>query len=327
VYFAKKLAQLVAVLLVVSFFSFTLLTLLPGDAVTVRCGLGCDEAQAQELREELGLDQPIPVQYGKWLKTVVVDRDLQESIVNRQPVSEALGQRLPVTLQLVVLAQVFALGIGIPSALLASRHPGGRVDRASSVLAGIAISVPNYVFAFILPLFFAVTWQIFPSSGYTEFEFLLPDVGAQWSNLFENLRSLVLPALCLALAEMAIYSRILRNDLVATLQEDYIMMARAKGLSPGYIMRRHALRPSTFSLLTVAGINMGRLIGGTIIIEAIFTINGIGSYVAEAVIKRDGPPLQGAVLVIATGYVLINFAVDVLYALLDPRIRHARATA
>lgn len=326
-YFIKKLIQLIAVLLVVSFFSFTLLTLLPGDAVTVRCGLGCTAEQADELRTELGLDQSIPVQYAKWLKTVVVDRDLQASLVNSQSVTEALGQRLPVTLELVVLAQVFALGIGVPAALLAARRPGGFVDRGSSVLAGIAISVPNYVFAFILPLLFAVTWKIFPPSGYEELKLLLPDVGAQWENLYLNLKSLILPALCLAFAEMAIYSRLLRNDLVSTLQEDYIMMARAKGLSSGYILRRHALRPSTFSLLTVAGINMGRLIGGTIIIESIFTVNGLGSYVAEAVIKRDGPPLQGAVLVIATGYVLINFLVDIIYALLDPRIRHARATA
>ncbi len=123
------------------------------------------------------------------------------------------------------------------------------------------------------------------------------------------------------------YARLLRNDLIASLQEDYVTMARAKGLSSKYIMRRHAFRPSTFSLATVAGINMGRLIGGTIIIEAIFAINGMGLYVVQSINQRDSVPLQGAVLVIATSYVLINFAVDILYAFLDPRIRHARATA
>ena len=323
----KKLAQLVAVLIVVSFFSFTLLTLLPGDAVTVRCGVGCTQEQADELRTELGLDQPIPVQYAKWLKAVVVDRDLQASTVDQQPVAEALRQRLPVTLELVVYAQLIALLVGIPAALLSARKPGGAFDRIATLFAALFISIPNYVFAFVLILLFAVTWQIFPAANYTNLEWLMPDVGAQLSNLWENLRSLFLPALCLALAEMAVYSRVLRNDLISTLQEDYVMMARAKGLSPSYILRRHALRPSTFSLITLAGINMGRLIGGTIIIEAIFNINGVGSYVAQAIIKRDGPPLQGAVLVIATGYVLINFAVDLLYAVLDPRIRHARATS
>lgn len=326
-FFVKKLGQLLAVLLVVSFFSFTLLTLLPGDAVTVRCGVGCTEEQAAELRTELGLDQSVPVQYVKWLKNVVIDRDLQASTVDFQPVSEALGQRLPVTLELVIYAQLIALGIGIPTALLSARNPGGVFDRVGTLIAALGISVPNYVFAFIFILLFAVTFDIFPTSGYTSLENLLPDVGAQLSNLWNNLVSLFLPALCLALAEMAIYSRLLRNDLISTLQEDYVMMARAKGLSSGYILRRHALRPSTFSLITVAGINMGRLIGGTIIIESIFNINGIGNYVATAIIKRDGPPLQGAVLVIAAAYVIINFAVDLLYAALDPRIRDARAAA
>jgi len=326
-FFVRKLVQLFAVLIVVSFFSFVLLTLLPGDSVTVRCGIGCTPEKAEELRVDLGLDQPIPVQYLKWLKAVVIDRDLQASTVDFQPVTEALSQRLPVTLELVIYAQLLALGVGIPAALLSARKPEGVFDKISGLFAALFISTPNYVFAFVFIALFAVAIPIFPPANYTELENFLPDVGAQLSNIYDNLNSLFLPALCLALAEMAIYSRLLRNDLITTLQEDYVMMARAKGLSSSYILRRHALRPSTFSLITVAGINMGRLIGGTIIIETIFNINGIGSYVATAIIKRDGPPLQGAVLVIAAGYVLINFAVDMLYATLDPRIRHARAAA
>lgn len=323
----KKLVQLVAVLVVVSFFSFVLLTLLPGDAVTVRCGVGCTEEQAAELRSELGLDQAIPVQYLKWLKLVVVDRDLQASTVDFQPVTEALGQRLPVTLELVLYAQIMALGIGIPVALIAARRPNGTFDKVSTLFAALFISVPNYVWAFVFIATLAVGLDLFPTSGYVNIENFLPDVGAQLENLWNNLVSLFLPALCLALAELAVYSRLLRNDLISTLQEDYVMMARAKGLSSSYILRRHALRPSTFSLITIAGINMGRLIGGTIIIEFIFNINGMGQYVAYAIGKRDGPPLQAAVLVIATGYVLINFAVDMLYAGLDPRIRDARSNA
>lgn len=323
----KKLMQLLAVLVVVSFFSFVLLTLLPGDAVTVRCGIGCTPKQAVELREELGLDQAIPIQYAKWLKQVVVERDLQASTVEFQPVTEALRQRLPVTLELVVFAQFIALGLGIPAALLAAKKAGGVFDRVTTVMAALFISIPNYVFAFIFIAVFAVGLNWFPTSNYESLMMELPDVGAQLGNLFTNLKSLFLPALCLALAELGVYSRLLRNDLIATLQEDYVMMARAKGLPSSYILRRHALRPSTFSLITIAGINMGRLIGGTIIIEFIFNINGMGLYVANAIMKRDGPPLQGAVLVIATGYVLINFAVDMLYAGLDPRIRDARANA
>lgn len=325
---ARKLLQLVFVLLVVSFLTFLMLDQLEGDVVDVRCGLGCNEEQRQQLRSDYGLDQPVPVQFGKWLNQLIVERDLGASGVNGVPVSEALTTKLPITLFLVVYSQAIALTLGLTLGMASARKAGGRVDRASSVVAGLAISVPNYVFAFVVILLFAVTLPIFKVTAQNvQVENLLPDIGAQLSNFGNNLYLLFLPAICLALAEMAVYARLLRNDLIASLQEDYVTMARAKGLSSKYIMRRHAFRPSTFSLATVAGINMGRLIGGTIIIEAIFAINGMGLYVVQAINQRDSVPLQGAVLVIATAYVLINFAVDILYAFLDPRIRHARATA
>ena len=325
---AKKLLQLIFVLLVVSFVTFLMLDQLEGDVVDVRCGLGCNEEQREQLRSEYGLDQPVPVQFGKWLNQLVLQGDMGVSGVNGVPVSEALATKLPTTLFLVIYSQTIALTLGLTLGMSSARKPGGRVDRASSVLAGLAISIPNYVFAFIVILLFAVTIPIFKVTAQeVEVENLLPDIGAQLSNFGNNLYLLFLPAVCLALAEMAVYARLLRNDLIASLQEDYVTMARAKGLSSKYIMRRHAFRPSTFSLATVAGINMGRLIGGTIIIEAIFAINGMGLYVVQSINQRDSVPLQGAVLVIATSYVLINFTVDILYAFLDPRIRDARATA
>ena len=325
---AKKLLQLVFVLLVVSFLTFLMLDQLEGDVVDVRCGFGCTTEQREELRSEYGLDQPVPVQYGKWLKTLVFDRDLGASGVNGVPVSESLGNKLPVTLFLVVYSQAIALGFGLLLGMRSARKPSGVVDRASSAIAGLAISVPNYVVAFVVILLFAVTIPIFKVTAQdVKIENLLPDVGAQLSNFGNNLYLLLLPAICLALAELAVYARLLRNDLIATLQEDYVTMARAKGLPAKQIMRRHAFRPSTFSLATVAGINMGRLIGGTIIVEAIFAINGMGLYVVQSINQRDSIPLQGAVLVIATAYVLINFVVDLLYAFLDPRIRDARAAA
>jgi peptide/nickel transport system permease protein len=325
---AKKLLQLIFVLLVVSFVTFLMLDQLEGDVVDVRCGLGCNEEQREQLRSEYGLDQPVPVQFGKWLNQLVLQGDMGVSGVNGVPVSEALATKLPTTLFLVIYSQTIALTLGLTLGMSSARKPGGRVDRASSVLAGLAISIPNYVFAFIVILLFAVTIPIFKVTAQeVEVENLLPDIGAQLSNFGNNLYLLFLPAVCLALAEMAVYARLLRNDLIASLQEDYVTMARAKGLSSKYIMRRHAFRPSTFSLATVAGINMGRLIGGTIIIEAIFAINGMGLYVVQSINQRDSIPLQGAVLVIATAYVLINFTVDILYAFLDPRIRDARATA
>lgn len=321
---AKKVLQLVLVLVVVSFLAFLMLDQLEGDVVDVRCGLGCTAEQREQLRVEYGLDQPVPVQYGKWLGKVVFEGDLGASQLNGVPVTEALAAKLPVTLFLVVYSQVIALAVGLLLGMRSARKPGGVVDRISSGVAGLAISVPNYVFAFVFILLFAVLIPVFRvTAADVNVTNLLPDVGAQLSNFGNNLYLLFLPAVCLALAELAVYARLLRNDLIATLQEDYVTMARAKGLPARTIMRRHAFRPSLFSLATVAGINMGRLIGGTIIIEAIFAINGMGLYVVQSINQRDPVPLQGAVLVIAAAYVIINFTVDLLYAFLDPRIRHA----
>jgi peptide/nickel transport system permease protein len=324
----KKVLQLVFVLVVVSFVTIVMLDQLQGDVVDVKCGLGCTTEQREELRAEYGIDKPITVQYATWLKALVTEGDLGVSGLNGVPVSEALATKLPTTMFLVIYSQAIALALGLTLGMSSARKPGGRVDRASSVVAGLAISVPNYVFAFVLILIFPITLGIFKVTAQgVKVQNLLPDVGAQLSNFSNNLYLLFLPAICLALAEMAVYARLLRNDLIASLQEDYVTMARAKGLSSRYIMRRHAFRPSTFSLATVAGINMGRLIGGTIIIETIFAIDGMGQYVVQSISQRDSVPLQGAVLVIATAYVLINFTVDILYAFLDPRIRHARAAA
>ena len=321
---AKKVLQLVLVLVVVSFLAFLMLDQLEGDVVDVRCGLGCTAEQREQLRVDYGLDQPVPVQYGKWLGKVVFEGDLGASQLNGVPVTEALAAKLPVTLFLVVYSQVIALAVGLVLGMRSARKPGGLVDRISSGVAGLAISVPNYVFAFVFILLFAVLIPVFRvTAADVNVTNLLPDVGAQLSNFGTNLYLLFLPAVCLALAELAVYARLLRNDLIATLQEDYVTMARAKGLPARTIMRRHAFRPSLFSLATVAGINMGRLIGGTIIIEAIFAINGMGLYVVQSINQRDPVPLQGAVLVIAAAYVIINFTVDLLYAFLDPRIRHA----
>jgi peptide/nickel transport system permease protein len=166
-----------------------------------------------------------------------------------------------------------------------------------------------------LILIFPVKLGLFQTTGYTPFS----------ENPFKSLGSLFLPALTLATAEMATYMRLLRTDLISTMQEDYITMARAKGLSPRRVLLGHAFKPSTFSLVTVVGLNFGRLIGGTLIIEVIFGINGLGKYIVDAINGKDFIPVQGAIVIIAIGYVLINFAVDMLYAVLDPRIRHARA--
>lgn len=312
----KKVVQLLIVLLAVTFISFWMLNWLPGNTAQVLCGATGGQECVDQKTEELGLNDPIVVRYVRWLGNAL-QGDLGESARNQQPVWEAITQRMPVTIELLIYSQFIALAVSIPLAIIAAQRSGGIFDRVSTSVAFGLLSVPNFVLALVLILLFAVRWKIFPATGYTPLT----------ENPLENLRSLFLPALTLAVAEMAVYLRLLRTDLIATLQEDYITMAKAKGMPSGHILRKHAFRPSTFSLVTVAGLNMGRLIGGTLIIEVIFALNGLGKYLVDGILGRDYIPVQGAVVIIATGYVLINFAVDMLYAVLDPRIRHARAIA
>jgi peptide/nickel transport system permease protein len=312
----RKIIQLLLVLLAVTFLSFLMLNLLPGDTAQVICGLGGGQECVDQKTEELGLDKPLPVRYVNWLGDALTG-DLGASARNQQPVWEAIKQRLPVTLELLFYSQFIALVISIPMAIIAAQRAGGIFDRVSTSVAFAMLSIPNFILAIVLILIFAVRLQWFPATGYVDF----------MDNPAENLKDLFLPALTLAVAEMATYLRLLRSDLITTLQEDYIMMAKAKGLSPRRILLRHAFRPSTFSLVTVVGLNFGRLIGGTFIVEVIFALNGLGKYTVDGIIGRDYIPVQGAVVVIAVGYVLINFAVDMFYAVIDPRIRHARAIA
>jgi len=341
-FFVRKLAQLVVVLLLVTFFSYLMLELLPGDTAERLCaGGGTEECVAQK-RAELNLDDPLPVRYVRWLGGAI-SGDLGSSARNAQPVSDALGERMPVTLSLLLYSQFIALIVAVPLAFFAARRAGGFLDRGSSATLFMLLAVPNFVMAMLLIWIFPVTLNIGNASGYTPVTPL--DIGNPLSdpigfipNLFSsipqfigslpaNFFSLLIPAVCLAVAEMAIYMRLLRTDLIATLQEDYIAMARAKGLPPRRVLLGHAFKPSTFSLITVIGLNFGRLIGGTIILEVIFGLNGLGGYTYAAIQGQDYIAVQGAVLLIAIFYVMINFVVDLLYAALDPRIRHARAIA
>jgi peptide/nickel transport system permease protein len=308
----KKLVQLLIVLFAVTLISFLMINLLPGDTADVICGPTCDKAGRDAIREELGLNKPIPVRYGEWLLDAVTG-DLGRSAKTKQPVMEAIRERLPVTLQLLVYSQFLALVIAMPAGIIAARRPNGLFDKASTGVVFLLLGIPQFVIAPLLIYFFAVRWNVMPA------------IYSKPEGFGELLKNLFLPAASLAAAEMAVYLRLLRSDMIATLQEDYIMMAKAKGLSNTRILLRHAFRPSTFSLVTIVGLNMGRLIGGSLIIEYIFAIPGIGRYAVDGIFGRDYLAVQGSVVVIAVGYVLINFAVDMLYAVLDPRIRHERA--
>ena len=227
------------------------------------------------------------------------------------------SQRLPVTLELLIYSEIIALVLAIPMAILAAQRAGSVFDRASTTVAFGMLSVPDFVVGILLILIFAVNLGWFPVTRQVGF----------FTDPIGNLHDMFLPALTLAFGEMAVYMRLLRTDLISTLQEDYITMAKAKGITSRRVLLRHAFRPSSFSLITVIGLDIGRLIGGAFIVEILFALNGMGSYIVTSIFSRDYIPVQGGVVLVAVAYVLINFVIDMLYAVIDPRIRHARALA
>ena len=313
---AGKVLYLIPVLIAVTALSFGLLKLLPGDPAVNILGPSATPAAVKTLHKTLGLDQPVVKQYGRFVWNAL-HGDLGRSYQNNQPTVEALRQRLPVTLELLLLSQFLALIVSIPLAIRASVRPDGLLDRISTSASFGFLALPPYIVGVVLVLIFAVRFHLFPATGYTPLT----------QNPVDNLRSLVLPSITLALAELATYLRLLRADMITTLQEDFITMARAKGMPPRRILWYHAFRPSSFSLVTVAGLNFGRLIGGTFIVEILFALPGIGELTVQSIFSNDYLVVQGTVLLVAVGYVLVNFLVDLLYTVIDPRVRHAASAA
>ena len=311
---ARRLLYLVPVLVAVSLLTFLIASLLPGDLAYVILGDQATPEKVAALRHDMGLDQPIWWRYLSWLGHVL-QGDFGRSFRTGQTVLQAVTERLPISLELMVLAELGALAIGIPLAIACAVRSGSAFDRFMTGSAFGMLSVPAFLSAILLIYLFAVELRWLPATGYVPFE----------DDPIGNLRSFLLPALTLALGEWPVLMRVLRSDMIATLQEDYIAMARAKGLKPSRILLVHALKPSSLTLVTVTGINIGRLIGGTVIVESIFALPGIGRLLLGAIFTRDLIILQGVVLFVACGYVLMNFIVDMLYAVLDPRIRHGHA--
>lgn len=310
---AGRVAKLIAVTFIVSLLTFVMTRNLGGDPVVQKLGpqAGDPESYAA-VQKELGLDRPFVVQYVDWA-TNALQGDLGRSYNNNQEVSKSLQQRLPVTLELLFLAQFFSLLIAVPLGIFCAYRQNSRIDRIITGASFGILSVPGFAMAIILVYFFAVQWNLVPATGYTR---LTEDVG-------ENLRSVALAATILTLPLAAVYTRLLRSDMIANLHEDFILVAKSKGLPTWHILLRHALRPSSFSLLTVFGINFGTLLGGSVIVEYLFALPGVGSLAVESIGRRDYLVTQGVVLLIAFAFVLANFIVDILYAVLDPRIRRA----
>jgi len=310
----RRLLYLAPVLIAVSLLTFLIAALLPGDLVVATLGDEATPDKVSALRHEMGLDQPLMLQYLHWLGGALAG-DFGRSVRTGELVLSAILQRLPVTLELMLFAQLIALAIGMPLGILCAVRNGGAFDRLVSAIAFGKLSVPAFMSAIVLIYVFSVRLKVLPATGYVPLD----------EDIVGNLRSFVLPAVTLGFGEWPVLMRVLRSDMVATLQEDYIAMAKAKGLKPWRILLVHALKPSSLTLVTVTGINIGRLIGGAVLVETIFALPGIGRLLIGAINTRDFVVLQGVVLFIATGFVLVNFVVDMLYGVLDPRIRHGRA--
>ena len=315
-FIAGRVVQLVVVLICVSAFAFLMLNLLPGNPVYTLLGPAATPEAVAQLTAQLGLDKPVWQRYFVWLWNLL-HGDLGSSYVNHQAVLLSIQQRTPVTLELIFLSQLVALGLAIPLGIISAVRPNGIVDRLSSSAAFGLLSVPGFILAEVLVYFLAVSINLFPATGYVHLT----------EDPLENLHSLTLPALTLGLGSMAVYVRVLRTDMIATLQQDFITLAIAKGLPTWYILLRHAFRPSTFTLLTVAGLNIGTLIGGAFIIEYIFQVPGLGLLTINSIYGRDYLVVTATSVLVAGAFVTINFIVDMLYVLLDPRIRSARLAA
>jgi len=310
----RRLLAILPVLLAVSLLTFLIASLLPGDLALVILGDQATPENVAALRRDMGLDQPLWWRYLSWLGHVL-QGDLGRSFRTGQTVLQAVAERIPVSLQLMLMAEFIGLLIGVPVAIACAARAGGAFDRIMTGSAFAMLSIPSFLVAILLIYLFAVELHWLPATGYVPFT----------EEPLNNLRFFVLPALTLALAEWPGIMRVLRSDMIATLQEDYIALAKAKGLKPARILFVHALKPSSLTLVTVTGINIGRLLGGTLIVESIFALPGIGRLLVGAIYTRDLVILQGVVLLVACGFVIVNFIVDMLYAVLDPRIRHGHA--
>jgi peptide/nickel transport system permease protein len=310
----RRLLAILPVLLAVSLLTFLIASLLPGDLAYVILGDQATPENVAALRRGMGLDQPLWWRYLSWLGHVL-QGDLGRSFRTGQTVLQAVSERIPVSLELMLMAEFIGLLIGVPLAIACAARAGSAFDRFMTGSAFAMLSMPSFLLAILLIYLFAVELHWLPATGYVPFT----------EEPLANLRFFVLPALTLALAEWPGIMRVLRSDMIATLQEDYIALAKAKGLKPSRILFVHALKPSSLTLVTVTGINIGRLLGGTLIVESIFALPGIGRLLVGAIYTRDLVILQGVVLLVACGFVIVNFIVDMLYAVLDPRIRHGHA--
>lgn len=296
-------------LFLVSLIAFGLVYVLPGDATNAILGPEASRSAREEIRAELGLDRPIYVQYSSWLGGVVTG-DFGRSLIDKVPITTIIRQRLPITLQLLVMTMLISIIIALPLGVLAARFRGRAADHLASFFAMVGLSVPHFWLGIMAILLVASYFRGFPTSGYLPFA----------ENPLESLKYMILPALVTSLREAGVLMRFTRSSLLDVLRADFVRTAVAKGVSGRKVLFRHALRNSLLPVITAAGLQAAGLAGGLVITETIFVIPGFGRLVLDSILARDVPVLLAAILIIATLVLIINLLVDLLYAAVDPRI-------
>jgi peptide/nickel transport system permease protein len=311
-FLGRRLLATAALLFLVSLIVFLLVHALPGDPALLFLGEEVDKDTLAKFRAKLGFDRPLPLQYLEWLGRAV-QGDLGRSLRTNQPVTHAIVERLPVTLELMVAALIVSLAIAVPMGILSAVKRNSGVDLAGTLFALVGFSMPGFWLGLMLIYVFALVLRWLPPSGFVTLTAGLPD----------NLRSLVLPAITLGTALAAVVTRQLRSGMLEVLRQDYVRTAQAKGLAQRAVVGKHALKNALISVVTVIGLQIGGLLGNTIITETLFALPGVGRLMIDSIFSRDFFVVQGVILFLAGGYVVTNLLVDIVYSWLDPRIRLA----
>ena len=309
-FLAQRVAISVLTLFLITLIVFTGVRMIPGDPARVMAGTDADEAGLQEIRAKYGLNDPIPVQYFRWL-TLALQGDLGESIRTREPVIKTVAVKLPITMQLAGFSLLIAIGIAIPAGVFSAVRRNTVWDLAANAVSLCGVSIPSFWLGIMLILFLSVRLHLLPASGFVPF----------FQDPLANLQRMIMPAFVLGAALAAALMRQTRNSMIEVMSANYIRTAYSKGVAEWVVIFRHALRNGLIPIVTILGLQMGALMGGAVVTEQIFVVPGFGRLIVEAVFTRDYPLVQGVVLITASTYVLINLLVDVSYSLLNPRIR------
>jgi peptide/nickel transport system permease protein len=310
-YVVRRILATIPVMAVVALFVFSLLYIAPGDPAAVIAGDQATPADVERIRQSLGLDRPFLIQFGEWVWNIV-HANLGTSMFTGLPVTKMIAQRIEPTLSLMAVTLVFAVAVAVPLGVMAAWRAGTFVDRAVMAFAVLGFSVPVFVVAYLLAFVFALQLEWLPVQGYTPLS----------EGLWPWLENLILPAVALGCVYIALIARITRATMLEVLAQDYIRTARAKGIGQGGILFIHALKNASVPIVTVIGIGIALLIGGAVVTESVFVIPGLGRLTIDAILRRDYPVIQGVVVLFSFVYVLVNLLIDLLYTVLDPRIRY-----